>query len=163
MALAPDPAMLRLVLLLVVLAGPCTREPAAITNTIAPADPQPAPIANTTLGERPVITTSGSPPPRPRIAPGTETVTITSKGLEVRPQLPRAHTAFHIVNETARSHDLVLRGGDRPSAVSIPPRGVVVLQLTLGDGSYEWRCVSPGHDETALFETYQPGVPLTSS
>lgn len=148
-------------LLLLTLA--CSREPQVATNTIAPAESRPAEPITSTVGTQPVITTAGSPPPPTQTAPGTERVAIRAGGLEVRPLLPRAHTAFRITNETATAHELVLRGGGQDVSIAVPPNGTVILQSLIGEGSYEFVCTTAGHAERARFDTYRAGVPITSS
>lgn len=140
----------------------CGRGSETGTATIAPAEPRPAPPATASVGGRPVVTTSGSPPPRPRPAPGSEVVTIGPGGIDVRPLLPRGHTAFHLRNATGRPHEIVVRGATGSNAASLPPNGAAVVQLPLGPGSYEIVCTTPGHAERGRFSTYAPGVPLRS-
>lgn len=148
-----------LVLVLVLVLG-CSREPRAATTTIAPAEGRPAPAVSSTVGSRPVITTAGSPPPASAAAPGTTFVTVARGRIDVQPLLPRAHTVFHIQNETAVAHELAVRGATGSAMASLPPNGRTVLQLLLGTGVYEVACTTPGHQERARFETYAPGVPL---
>ncbi len=139
----------------------CSREAQVATNTIAPAEPRPAEAVVSTVGERPVISTAGSPPPPTQPAPGTERVTIGANGIEMRPLLPRAHTAFHITNTTPVAHELELRGAGVRTIV--PPNSTVILQARLGAESYELVCITAGHAEHARFRTYRAGVPLTST
>ena len=147
-------------LVVVVLSVGCGREPAQTTATIAPAEPRPAPTVTATILERPLLTTSGSPPPASAVTSGSETVTIDAAGLSVRPLLPRGHTAFRVRNQTAAAHDLVLTGGPDVAEATIPARGTVVLQMLLRAETYELACVIPGHTERAGFRTYVPGTRL---
>lgn len=142
-----------------VLALGCSREPPA-TDTIAPAEGRPAPTATSTVGSRVVITTAGSPPPASAPAPGTAFVTVAGGRIEAQRLLPRAHTVFHIQNQTGVAHEIVVRGGTGSATGSLPPNGRTVLQLRLGTGAYDITCLTPGHQESARFETYAPGVPL---
>ena len=146
--------------LVLVLALGCSGEQQATTSTIAPADPRPAPTVTTTIGSSPAIATAGSPRPASAAAPGTTFVTVGSGGIDVQRLLPAAHTAFHIRNQTAVAHEIVVRGGTGSATVPLPPRGSSVLQLLLGSGAYDVTCTTPGHQESARFETYPPGVPL---
>lgn len=150
--------MTRLWIVLVIAAG-CSREPVARTATIAPAEGRPAPTQTDTMDLR-AVTTSGSPVPASAVAPGTETVAITTGGFTVRPLLPRGHTAFSIDNETGVAHDVLLRGQTGSGAAAVPARGRTVLQLLLRDPEYELVCTTPGHAERAAFKTYMPGRPL---
>ena len=151
--------MRKLWLLLLVLG--CGRESRESgTATIAPADPRPAPTLTGTMDARPMITTSGSPAPAGAVAPGTQFVTLRSSGISMRSLIPRAHTAFHIRNETASSHDLVLRTTTSSVPVTIPAAEGAVVQTMLNDAVYELVCVSPGHSERAQFTTYVAGTPL---
>ena len=145
--------------LVFVLALACSREPQA-TDTIAPAEARPAPSTTSTIGSRVAITTSGSPPPASAPAPGTAFVTVASGRIEAQRLLPRAHTIFHIQNQTAVAHELVVRGDTGSATGSLPPNGRTVIQLLLGTGAYDITCTTPGHQEHARFETYAPGVPL---
>jgi hypothetical protein len=145
-----------------VLALGCSREPPATTNTIAPADPRPAPTVTSTVGSS-AITTSGSPPPALAVAPGTTFVTVASGRIDVQRLLPRGHTVFHVKNETDVAHEIVVRGGDRSATAPLPPKGGTVVQLRLGSDSYEIACTVPGHAERAQFETYVAGIPLPST
>jgi hypothetical protein len=144
---------------LLLVAG-CSREPQAATNTIAPAESRPAPTDTSSLVSGPVISTAGSPPPASAAPPGTTFVTVRSGRIDVQRLLPRAHTAFHIANQTDVAHQIVVRGGSGSSAGSLPAKGRAVVQLLLGTGVYEIACMVPGHRERAQFETYRPGVPL---
>lgn len=130
------------------------------TATIAPADPRPAPTVTGTMDDRPMITTSGSPVPASAVAPGTQLVTLSASGISMRSLIPRAHTAFHIRNETASRHDLVLRSTTSSAAITVPAAKDVVLQAMLSDPAYELACVTPGHSERARFTTYVAGRPL---
>lgn len=145
-----------------VLAAGCSREPQATTNTIAPAEPRPAPTVTATLDNRHALATAGSPPPASAAAPGTTFVTVRSGRIDVPRLLPRAHTVFHIQNQTAVAHEIVVRGGTGSARASLPPNGRTVLQLLLGTGAYDIACTAPGHQESARLETYAPGVPLDS-
>jgi hypothetical protein len=138
----------------------CSREPRAPTDTIAPAEPRPAPTVISTAGSRPALATSGSPRPASAAAPGTTFVTVGSGRIDVQRLLPRAHTVFHIENQTAVAHEIVVRGGTGSATASLPPNGRTVLQLLLGTGAYEITCTTPGHQESARLETYAPGVPI---
>lgn len=142
------------------LAAGCSREPRATTNTIAPAEPRPAPTVASTSGSPPALATAGSPPPASAAAPGTTFVTVRSGRIEVQRLLPRAHTVFHIRNETAAAHDIAVRGGTGSATASLPPNGSTVIQLLLGSGAYDITCTTPGHQERARFETYAPGAPI---
>lgn len=142
------------------LAVGCSREPQATTNTIASAEPRPAPTVTSTLGSHPVLATAGSPLPATVVAPGTTFVTVGSGRIDVQRLLPRAHTVFHVRNQTAVAHEIEVRGGTGSTTASLPPNGKTVLQLLLGAGAYDIRCTTPGHRESARFETYAPGVPL---
>lgn len=144
---------------LILVAG-CSGEPQATSNTIPTADPRPAP-ATSTGASRPALATAGSPPPAEVVAPGTAFVTVRSGQLDVQRLLPRAHTVFHVANETDVAHDLVMRGAVAGRAgASLPPNGKAVIALLLGAGAYDVICTTPGHQERARFETYEPGVPL---
>lgn len=146
-----------------VLALGCSREPQETTNTIAPAEPRPAPTVTSTLGSGAAITTSGSPPPASAAAPGTTFVTVANGRIEVQRLLPRAHSVFHVRNQTDLAHEIVVRGGTGSVTATLPPNGRTVLQLLLGPGAYDVTCTIPGHRESARFETYAPGVPLEST
>ena len=148
--------------LVLALALGCSREPQAATDTIAPAEPRPAPTATSAVGSRSAITTTGSPRPASAAAPGTTFVTVASGRIDVERLLPRGHSVFHVRNQTAVAHQLVVRGGTGSATASLPPNGMTVLQLVLGTGSYEIACTTPGHEERARFETYAPGVPIPS-
>lgn len=154
-----DVKTLCVALVLVVVVG-CSREPEAATNTIAPADPRPAPTMTSTVGNRPVVTTAGSPRPASAAAPGTTFVTVGSGRIDVERLLPRTHTVFHIRNQTAVAHEIVVRGATGGATASLPPSGTAVLQLLLGAGAHDITCTTPGHQESARFETYAPGVAL---
>lgn len=145
-----------------VLALGCSREPQTTTNTIAPAEPRPAPPMTSTVGSRPVITTAGSPPPASTGAPGTTFVTVARGRIDVQRLLPRAHTVFHVHNQTDVAHEIVIRGGTGSATASLPPKGRTVLQLLLAAAAYDIVCTTPGHQERARFETYAPGGPLTA-
>jgi hypothetical protein len=143
-----------------VLAVGCSREPQATTNTIAPAEPRPAPTVTSTLDRSPALATAGSPPPASAVAPGTTFVTVRSGRIDVQRLLPRGLTVFHIRNQTTVAHEIVVRGGTGSVTASLPPNGSTVLQLLLGTGAYDIACTAPGHQESARLETYAPGVPL---
>lgn len=143
----------------VALAAGCSREPAAGTATIAPAEGRPAPTQTGTMDLR-AVTTSGSPAPTSAVAAGTETITITARGFAVRPLLPRAHTAFRIDNETGVAHDLVVRGPTGSGRAAVPAHGAAVMQVLLRDAEYELVCTTPGHAERVRFRTYVAGRPL---
>lgn len=145
-----------------VLALGCSGEPRSTTDTIAPADPRPAATATSTVGTRHALATAGSPPPAAAPAPGTTFVTVERGRIGVQPLLPRAHTVFHVRNETGIAHQIVVRGGTGSATAALPPNGRSVLQLLLGTGAYEIACTIPGHKERARFETFAPGVPLES-
>ena len=142
-----------------VLALGCSREPQAKTNTIAPAEPRPAATVTSTIGNG-AVNTSGSPPPASAPAPGTTFVTVANGRIDIQRLLPRAHTVFHVRNQTALAHEIVVRGGTGSATATLPPNGRTVLQLLLGTGAYDITCTTPGHQERARFETYAPGVPL---
>jgi hypothetical protein len=147
---------------LMLVAG-CSRERQATTNTIAPADPRPAPTVTSTIDRRPALATAGSPRPASATAPGTTFVTVGSGQIDVQRLLPRAHTVFQIQNQTAVAHEIVIRGGTGSATVSLPPNGNTVLQLLLGTGVYDITCTTPGHQESTRFETYAPGVSLNTA
>ena len=144
---------------LVLVAG-CSREPQAATDTIAPAEARPAPTVTSVVSGRSAIATAGSPRPASAAAPGTTYVTVANGRIDVQRLLPRGHTVFHVRNQTGDAHQLVVRGGTGSATASLPPDGRAVLQLLLGNGSYEIACTTPGHAERTRFETYTPGVPL---
>lgn len=145
---------------IVVLFAACRAERGA-TTTIAPAEPRPAPTATARLDDRPMITTSGSPVPAGALAPGTQVVTVNRGGIAMRSLVPRGHTVFHITNETALQHDLVLRTASATAAsAAVPPRGRTVLQAPITERVYTLACVTAGHGETAEFATYAAGTPL---
>ena len=159
MDLEPDRGVTRLPII-VLLAAACSAErDAASTATIAPAEARPSPTATTTAISGP-ITTSGSPPPLRPTAPGSEAVIIREGSIELRPLLPRAHTAFRVTDASGNSHHLVLRGASGSAETTIPANGAGVLQLNLVDPAYEIVCTSERHRERARFETYLPGAPL---
>ena len=110
----------RLALAFLVLAS-CRAEHDAKTATIAPAESRPAPPVTTTLGSRPAITTSGSPPPREIVASGSEAVTVREDRIDVRPLLPRGQTAFRIENLTSARHHLILRGTSSTAQAEVTP------------------------------------------
>ncbi|HYC89091.1 MAG TPA: hypothetical protein VEO54_07760 [Thermoanaerobaculia bacterium] len=145
------------------LAAGCSREPQATTNTIAPAEPRPSPTVVSTAASRPVLATSGSPRPASAAAPGTTFVAVGRGRIEIQPLLPRAHTVFHIKNQTAVAHQIEVRGEAGSATASLPANGRTVLQLLLGTGAYDIICTTPGHQERARFETYAPGVPLNAT
>ncbi len=138
----------------------CSREPQATTNTIAPAEPRPAPTVTSTVGSYPALATAGSPRPASAAAPGTTYVTVANGRIDVQRLLPRAHTVFHVRNQTGIAHEIVVRGGNGSVTATLPPNGRTVLQLLLGTGAYDITCTTPGHQEHARVETYAPGVPL---
>jgi hypothetical protein len=144
------------------LCAACSAErDSAGTATIAPAEARPAPTATTTLVSVPAITTSGSPPPAVAAAPGSEAVVIRAGTIELRPLLPRGHTAFRIEDATGTSHQLVLRGSSGGSAATtVSADGAGLIQMNLVDPAYELVCTSEGHTERAQFKTYVPGVAL---
>jgi hypothetical protein len=145
-----------------VLAIACSGERQAATDTIAPAEPRPAPTATSAIARRPALATDGSPPPALVTAPGTTFVTVTTMGIEVQRLLPRGHTVFHVQNQTVAAHDIVIRGATGSATASLPAKGRSVIQLLLGIGAYDVTCTVAGHQERARFETYVPGAPLTS-
>jgi hypothetical protein len=148
--------MNRACILLLLLAG-CRAE-RAVTATIAPARPRPATTVTATIGERPIITTSGSPLPADALAPGTQQVVVRETEISMRELVPRAHTVFHLTNETAIAHDLVLRAASGSVVgATLPAGGRSVLQARLGEGQYTLECTTPGHGERAEFSTYVPG------
>lgn len=142
------------------LACGCAQEPPAATNTIAPAEPRPAPTSTAALAGRPVIATSGSPPPASAAAPGTALVSIEQGRVAMRELLPRGQIAFQIRNRTATAHEITLRGPSGTTAAPLPPNGSTVLQLLLGPGRHELLCTVSGHTERATFDTYVAGAPL---
>lgn len=142
------------------LAIACGGDRQSATNTIAPAEPRPARTDTSTVASRPAITTAGSPPPASAAAPGTTFVTVANGRIEVQRLLPRAHTVFHVRNQTGVAHEIVVRGATGSVSAPLPPNGRTVLQLLLGPGAYEIACTAPGHREVARFETYAPGRPL---
>lgn len=146
--------------LVFVLAAGCSREPQAATDTIAPAEPRPAPPVTPAIGDRSAIDTAGSPRPASAAAPGTTFVTVAAGRIDVQRLLPRGHAVFHVRNATGVAHELVVRGGTGSADASLPPGGTTALQLLLGTGSYEIACTTPGHEERARFETYTPGASL---
>lgn len=146
----------RACVLLLLFAG-CRAERAA-TATIAPAEPRPAPTVTATMNERPMITTSGSPVPADALAPGTQFVTVSRTGIAMRELIPRGHTVFHITNETAVPHEMVLRSASGTVVpAALPAAGRSVLQARLTDRAYTLVCATPGHAERAEFSTYVPG------
>jgi hypothetical protein len=148
----------------IVLMLACRQEPSSVTATIAPAEPRPSPPpADMTVGDVRVLSTQGSPAPPVAVAPGSEVVTIDAEGFVVRPLLPRAHTAFRVVNQTADGHDVVIRGASGSVRGHVPKGGRVILQLGLRDEAYELVCTSPGHGERARFTTYRAGVPFPAA
>jgi hypothetical protein len=142
-----------------VLALGCNREPQT-TDTIAPAEPRPAPTPISAIDSRPALATSGSPRPALAAAPGTTFVTVDRGGIDVQRLLPRAHTVFYIRNQTAIAHEIVVRGGTGSATATLPANGRTVLQLLLGTGAYDITCTIPRHQESARFETYVPGFPI---
>ncbi|HEX6096220.1 MAG TPA: hypothetical protein VF432_07855 [Thermoanaerobaculia bacterium] len=146
-----------MLLVFLLLAG-CRGERVADTATIAPAKPRPATTQTATLNDRPMITTSGSPVPADALAPGTQFVMLDRAGISMRELIPRGHTVFHITNETAAPHDLVLRGAAGIAVpAALPAAGRSVLQARLTERTYALVCVTPGHAERAEFSTYVPG------
>jgi hypothetical protein len=89
-------------------------------------------------------------------------VTVAGGRIDVQRLLPRAHTVFHIENQTEVAHQIVVRGGTGSTTASLPPSGRTTVQLLLGTGAYDITCTTPGHRESARFETYTPGVPLNT-
>lgn len=149
--------MIRACVLLVLFAG-CRAE-RATTATIAPAEPRPAPTATATMNDQPMITTSGSPVPAGAPAPGTQFVMLDRAGISMRELIPRGHTVFHITNETAAPHDLVLRNASGTAVpAALPAAGRSVLQARLTERAYALVCATPGHAERAEFSTYVPGT-----
>lgn len=144
--------------LLLVVAG-CSRDAEVATATIPPAEPRPAPTMTSTVPDGHMVTTSGSPPPVPRPAPGTQFVTVSATGIEMRELLPLGHTAFLVTNETALAHHLVLRSASGTEAAAVAPKGEAMLQRVLSDPEYELVCTTPGHSERTQFKTYTPGPP----
>lgn len=140
----------------------CNDERQATTNTIAPAEPRPAPTMTSTMIRRPPLATAGSPPPASAAAPGTTFVTVANGRIDVQPLLPRSHTVFHVQNQTDLAHEIAVRGGSGSVTGTLPPNGRTALQLLLGTGAYDITCTTPGHRESARFETYPPGVPLAA-
>jgi hypothetical protein len=136
----------------------CRRDPPA-TNTIAPADPRPAPTVVSTADLQPAVTTSGSPPPAVAVA-ASENVTIAPGRIEVRPLIPRGSTVFRMTNETGAAHSIVLRGASGEAPVAVAARSAAILQVALVDPDYELICTTPGHRERARFETYRPVAPI---
>lgn len=147
--------MRRVCVLLLLFAG-CRAERAA-TTTIAPAEGRPAPTATETMDDRPMITTSGSPVPAGALAPGTQLVTLSRTGISMRELIPYGLTVFHITNETAAPHDLVLRSASGTAVpAALPAAGRAVLQARLTDRAYTLVCATPDHAEAAKFSTYSP-------
>jgi hypothetical protein len=138
----------------------CSREPQVTTNTIAPADPRPAATVTAMAGSRPALATAGSPPPASAAAPGTTFMTIANGRIDVQRLLPRGNTVFHVRNQTDLAHEIAVRGGTGSVTATLPANGRMVLQLLLGTGAYDITCTTPGHRESARFETYAAGVPL---
>lgn len=111
------------------------------------------------MNDRPMITTSGSPVPSDALAPGTQLVTMSRTGIAMRELIPRGHTAFHITNETAVPHEMVLRSASGTAvSAAVPAAGRSVLQARLTERAYALVCATPGHAERAEFSTYVPGV-----
>lgn len=138
----------------------CSREPRVTTNTIAPAESRPAPTVTAMVGSSPALATAGSPRPASAAAPGTTFVTVANGRIDAQRLLPRAHTVFHVRNQTDLTHEIAVRGVTGSVTATLPPNGRTVLQLLLGTGAYDITCTTPGHRERARFETYAPGVPL---
>ena len=138
----------------------CGRESQPATNTIAPAEPRPAPTVTSGINSRPRTATAGSPPPASASAPGTTFVTVAAGRIEVQRLLPRGHTVFHVRNDTALAHQLVVQGSAGSASAALPPNGNAVLQLLLGSGAYDIVCTTPGHRERTRIETYAPGAPI---
>jgi hypothetical protein len=135
----------------------CERGERQATGTVAAAAPRPAPTSDSAVRQGPFVTTSGSPPPHPVPAPGTERMTLRADAIVVRPSIPVAQTVFLITNETAEEHRLTLQHASGRSDVTVPPNGDAVVQLNLEPGGYVITCQSKGHRERATFETYVAG------
>lgn len=159
--LKADPIVKRCAIALLFLGFAACGGERAVTTTVAPAEPRPAPTQTASLDDRPIVTTSGSPAPANAPAPGTEFVTLSAAGISMRELIPRGHTAFHITNRESQGHDLVLRSASGAAVhARIAPGGSGVLQARLTEPAYTLLCTSPGHAERAEFTTYAPGTSL---
>lgn len=154
------PSGVRRLCAFVLLFAACRGEGPA-TATVAPAEPRPAPTTTAALDDRPRVSTGGSPVPSGALAPGTQLVTLHRGGIEMRTMIPRGQTVFHILNETALHHDLVLRSASGiVASAAVIPGGRTILQVSIADPAYVVACVTPGHAERADFATYTAGAPL---
>lgn len=156
----PEDAMSlgRLVILLLFVG--CQR--AEETPPLRPADVDPSPPSpfTQTIGEKPIITTTGSPRPYQNERLKFESVVIRNARINVRSALPVMSTAFRVRNEDSQAHEIAIRvvGGEPlvpPALVS--PDSSMITEVMLSRGlEYEIVCVLPGHSEAARFKTYVP-------
>lgn len=137
------------------------QQPEKTPTTIRPAETTPAPPSPSTqtLGEEPIITTTGSPRPFDNRRLQFEPVVIREGDITVRSPLPVMNTAFRLMNRGSQPHEITLRpvGGEsliRPARIE--PGGVMIAEVLLTQPQYELACVIEGHDEVAPFKTYVP-------
>lgn len=150
-----------LILTVLLVSAACSREQPSATATIPPAEPRPAPgTAVETMVDERMITTAGSPAPATRTA-ALEELRISPEGIAVRPRLPRMHTVFRVHNQTSQPHTLRVSAGEIATTMTEPltPGGQILMQLELRQGLHLVTCTIPGHEERAVFETYEPGRP----
>lgn len=108
----------RLAIALLLLAACRREEPPAAMRPMETTPAPPAPITQT-LGQEPMITTTGSPRPYPNERLTFEPVTISSGSINVRSPLPVKSTVFRVVNRDAQPHQITVRAADGQPA--IPP------------------------------------------
>lgn len=146
-----------LICLVVICCGRRDHESPAV-GTITPASPRPAPLtgATATLGSKPIVTTSGSPPPQGDIHRHFEEVTIEKGHIRVRQAVPRGNIVFRLTNQGEADAELTIEddAGNIIAKAEIGAHRSAILQMTLHGARYVIDVSAGGRHLRAAFTAY---------
>ena len=140
-----------------ILTAACREDPPA-TATIEPAAPRPA-TTTSTIGMRPMVTTSGSPLPGRNAKATVQRVRISDDSIEMQKLLPRGRNTFRFSNESSNARTVVISANSaEPSfTATLAPGQVIYVAVDMVESDYSLQSISKvGRREISL-RTYVPG------
>ena len=141
----------------VILTVACREGPPA-TATIEPAAPRPA-TTTSTIGMRPMVTTSGSPLPGRNAKATVQRVRISEDSIEMQKLLPRGRNTFRFSNESSNARTVVISANSAKPlfTTELAPGEVIYVAVDMVERDYSLQSISSAGRREVRLRTYVPG------
>jgi hypothetical protein len=149
--------LVRALTVVLILAIACREDPPA-TVTIEPAAPRPA-STTSTIGMRPIVTTSGSPLPGRNAKATVQRVRLSDDSIEMQKLLPRGRNTFRFSNESSNARTVVISANSAKPlfTAALAPGEVIYVAVDMVESDYSLQSISKVGRRGVRLRTYVPG------